>query len=55
MYRARAAGIRAARADEPRTACPYRPDGSTARERMLCRAWLTGYGTVRPMPVDYSA
>lgn len=54
LARARAAGVRAARADESRTANPYRPDGDTARERMLWHAWNGGYESVIPFPVDYS-
>lgn len=54
LARARAAGVRAARADEPRTANPYRPDAEAAREAMLWHAWNSGYDTIRPFPVDYS-
>ncbi|WP_433699093.1 hypothetical protein [Nocardiopsis sp. CA-288880] len=55
LARARAAGVRAARADEPRTASPYRSDAGTARERMLWLAWNSGYDSVKPFPVDYES
>lgn len=54
LLRARAAGVRAARQGVPLVDNPYRPDAPTARERMLWRAWLAGYETIRPMPIDYS-
>lgn len=54
LIRARSAGARAARQGDALSANPYRPRGRTARERMLWRAWLAGYETVRPIPVDYS-
>ncbi|MDT0305072.1 hypothetical protein [Streptomonospora wellingtoniae] len=54
LLRARAAGVRAARQGDALSANPYRPAAATARERMLWRAWLTGYETVRPMRIDYS-
>lgn len=55
LIRARAAGVRAAENDEPRSSSPYRPDAPTARERMLWRAWNSGYESVRPMPMTTAA
>jgi hypothetical protein len=50
--KAMAAGRSAAQAREPVTACPYRGDADTARERSLARAWIRGYGAGNPMPAD---
>ncbi|SDD86490.1 hypothetical protein [Actinokineospora iranica] len=49
-----AAGRAAAQARRPVRANPYRGDADTARERVLARAWVRGYGNANPMPVDYS-
>ncbi|MFJ9558060.1 hypothetical protein ACIRPH_30005 [Nocardiopsis sp. NPDC101807] len=55
LVRARAAGVRAAEADAPRSSTPYRPDALTPRERMLWQAWNAGFDSIRPMPVDYES
>lgn len=49
-----AAGRAAAENRQPVSANPYRGDADTARERVLARAWVRGYGFGNPMPVDYS-
>ncbi|MBX6769251.1 MAG: hypothetical protein IRY90_19230 [Actinomadura rubrobrunea] len=49
-----AQGRDAARAGEPLTACPYRPDAPTAVEREQYRMWCRGYDTVNPFPIDYT-
>lgn len=56
LIRARAAGRRAAQQDGARrSANPYPPRSTSARDRMLFIAWNAGYDTIRPMPVDYSS
>jgi hypothetical protein len=55
IIRARADGVRAARADALRSTCPHDPNADDPRTRNLFTAWMRGYGTVKPTPVDYSA
>lgn len=44
------AGRAAAEARTPSRANPYRPDGDTARERVLARLWLVGHLRGNPVP-----
>jgi hypothetical protein len=51
---ARADGVRAARADALRSTCPHDPQSEDPRTRNLFVAWMRGYASVIPTPVDYS-
>lgn len=54
LFDARAAGIRAAREGALRSTCPHDAESDDPRSRNLWVAWMRGYGTVVPTPVDYS-
>ncbi|GAA1455444.1 ribosome modulation factor [Nocardiopsis tropica] len=55
MTAAREAGAQAARAGASRGTCPHSPDpNAEPRERTLFGLWMSGYRSVRPLPIDYS-
>lgn len=54
LFDARDAGIQAAREGARRSTCPHDPNSENPRTRNLWVAWMRGYGTVKPTPVDYS-
>ena len=55
LVRAREAGVQAARDGQLRMTCPYPPTSEDARDRVLFMAWISGYRSVVPTPVDYTS
>ncbi|WP_435109933.1 hypothetical protein [Nocardiopsis synnemataformans] len=51
---AHAAGAAAAREGALRSTCPHDPNAEDPRTRNAFVAWMRGYASVTPTPVDYS-
>lgn len=51
---AHAAGAQAAREGALRSTCPHDAQADDPRTRNLFTAWMRGYASVVPTPVDYS-